>query len=196
MVNRVALEGQLRATPHVATREGLVNYAIGNPSLVKRRGRDGKRGIFSGLGKKVRSEYAGNADARGHNDGGQVEGGSLHLAPVELAEVGRNDEKPPPVPCKALLRTRNVRWAPQVRGSDPTTEVGLQAPDSLLAPRGYSIGSSKVSPLSRTPQRFVSSFPITQPHSNLALLPLQVGACPRSDSSQDLRGGTVTAGGA
>ena len=74
-------------------------------------------------------------------------------------------KKPPPVPCLALLRTRIVQWAPQVRGSDPTTEVGLQAPDSLLAPRGYSIGSSKVSPLSRTPQRFMGRLPVPRPHS-------------------------------
>jgi len=97
-------------------------------------------------------------------------------APWCSSEEETATKKPPPVPCMALLRTRNVRWAPQVRGSDPTTMVGLQAPDSLLAPRGYSIGSSKVSPLSRTPQRSVSSLPITHPYSSPALRSPQGGA--------------------
>jgi hypothetical protein len=46
----------------------------------------------------------------------------------------------------ALLRTRINLGAPQPRISDPTTlTVGLQAPNALLAPSGYSIGSSKES---------------------------------------------------
>src|SRR5262249_49921127 len=103
-------------------------------------------------------------------------GAKVGPAPWCSSEEEAATKKPPPVPCMALLRTRNVRWAPQVRGSDPTTMVGLQAPDSLLAPRGYSIGSSKVSPLSRTPQRSVSSLPITHPYSSPALLSPQGGA--------------------
>jgi hypothetical protein len=55
------------------------------------------------------------------------------LLPVH-ASGDRSGQKPPPVPCTTLLRTRYSAWVPQVRGLDPTTQVGLQAPDSLLAP--------------------------------------------------------------
>ena len=46
----------------------------------------------------------------------------------------------------ALLRTRIDQGVPQGRFLDPTPWVGLQAPTALLAPSGYSIGSSKGSP--------------------------------------------------
>ena len=52
---------------------------------------------------------------------------------------------PPPVPFQTLLRTRSESGGPDARFLDPTTEVGLQAPNEtkLSAPSGYSIGSSK-----------------------------------------------------
>ncbi len=56
-------------------------------------------------------------------------------------------KKPPPVPLSALLRTRIDQGVPQPRFLDPTATVGLQAPDALLAPSGYSIGSSKATPV-------------------------------------------------
>ncbi len=92
--------------------------------------------LLQSEGRKVSSTFPVSADC-----------GKKRTAPrahETHAFVGRL--KPPPVPLQALLRTRYVRWAPQVRGSDPTTKVGLQAPDSWLAPCGYSIGSSKGSP--------------------------------------------------
>lgn len=52
-------------------------------------------------------------------------------------------KKPPPVPCLALLRTRIGTGVPQRRLMDPATisderRTGLQAPNALLAPSGYS----------------------------------------------------------
>jgi len=67
-------------------------------------------------------------------------------------EGGRAQEKTSACAVSwALLRTRSVWWAPQGRVLNPTRaprsrRVGLQAPASLLAPSGYSIGSSKVTP--------------------------------------------------
>lgn len=54
----------------------------------------------------------------------------------------------------ALLRTRNVQGCLTTGFWVPRVMVGMQAPDRLLAPAGTRIGSSKVSPDSRTPQRF------------------------------------------
>ena len=65
-------------------------------------------------------------------------------------------EKTSTCAVSALLRTRNVQRVPQARVLDPTTKVGLQAPNSILAPCGYSIGSSKVSPSHETLQRFMT----------------------------------------
>jgi hypothetical protein len=56
-------------------------------------------------------------------------------------------EKTSTCAVSALLRTRNDQGAPQGRILDPTTKVGLQASTALLAPSGYSIGSSKASPV-------------------------------------------------
>src|ERR1700722_4499466 len=44
----------------------------------------------------------------------------------------------------------------------PLLWVGLQAPEGSVGSRGDSIGSSKESPDSRTPQRFVPPFPAAQ----------------------------------
>src|SRR5689334_11549962 len=55
-------------------------------------------------------------------------------------------EKTSACAVSALLRTRIDQGVPQGRFLDPTTRVGLQAPTALLAPSGYSIGSSKGSP--------------------------------------------------
>src|SRR5581483_770374 len=63
------------------------------------------------------------------------------------ASLGSAQEKTSTCAVSALLRTRIDQGAPQGRFLDPTTTVGLQAPTSLLAPSGYSIGSSKASPV-------------------------------------------------
>ena len=50
------------------------------------------------------------------------------------------------------------KWVPHARITDPTTKVGLHAPDILnLAPRGYSIGSSKVSSITNTAEVYVTA---------------------------------------
>ena len=70
---------------------------------------------------------------------------------------GPRRKKPPPVPCQTLLRTRNVQGRLSSGFWIPLLRVGLQAPETLLAPSGYSIGSSKESSNSRTPQRLCTA---------------------------------------
>src|SRR5579884_2903704 len=70
-------------------------------------------------------------------------------------------EKTSTCAVSALLRTRIDQGAPQGRFLDPTTTVGLQAPTSLLAPSGYSIGSSKGSPVHEHRRGLYGCF---QPH--------------------------------
>src|SRR5207248_619945 len=71
-------------------------------------------------------------------------------APFRGRKEARRMKKPPPVPCLTLLRTRIDQGAPQHRVLGPTRTslegVGMQAPITLLAPSGYSIGSSKATP--------------------------------------------------
>ena len=57
----------------------------------------------------------------------------------------------------ALLRTRIDQGVPQGRFLDPTTTVGLQAPTSLLAPSGYSIGSSKARRFTNTAEVYAAA---------------------------------------
>src|SRR5437667_11349805 len=85
-------------------------------------------------------------------------------------------KKPPPVPCLTLLRTRIDQGAPQHRVLGPTRTslegVGRQAPAALLAPSGYSIGSSKARPITNTAEA-VGRFRTSQGQCTTSLGPKQ-----------------------
>jgi hypothetical protein len=157
-----------------------MNYGLANGFHLKKAGDAGRRR------KKWGPRKGGKAVGSEPDSGGAgVPGCRARVSPaecpskfrcVETVGPGGGQKKPPPVPCTTLLRTRNSDWVPQVRGSDPTAVVGLQAPDSLLAPRGYSIGSSKESSVSRTPQRMMQPLPIAHPYSNPSAGRMQGGA--------------------
>jgi len=103
--------------------------------------------LYEDFGRKWFWCRAEGKDPRGKKSSEGVDPLGRKKATSSGACRGRRSKKPPPVPLSALLRTRIDQGVPQGRFLDPTTWVGLQAPTSLLAPSGYSIGSSKGSPV-------------------------------------------------
>src|SRR5262249_6344701 len=81
--------------------------------------------------------------------------------------AGRRDRTPGAQKNLHLCRvgafeTPQFIGAPHARVLDPTTSGGLASAGQNIGSRGNSIGSSKDTPLSRTPQRFGRPFPASQ----------------------------------
>ena len=78
---------------------------------------------------------------------------------IRFARTNSAHEKTSTCAVQTLLRTRGSVRAPQVRFLDPTTEVGLQAPNTFIGSLRVLHRFFKSVVLSRTPQRFAKSLP-------------------------------------